>query len=180
VGGGVLALIKRQFFFATSRECFDWLEREGLWKNNRHLDGTEEVVVDTFYYHDHPDRGGVLRYKIERIEFKWKSNGAFALNKDGKHQKKFKQWQPNPKKPGEWIPNVDGCPLLLYNLQEVIEAIGAGHLIVVVEGEGKVNLLWSWNVPATCNSGGAKNWKKEHAEFLRGADVLILGDNDET
>jgi hypothetical protein len=178
VGGGVLALIKRHMFFTTPRECFDWLEREGLWKNNRkrRRDGTEEVVVDTFYYHD---RNGVLRYKIERIEFKWKSDGAFALNKDGKHQKKFRQWQPNPEKPGEWIPNVDGCPLLLYKLPEVIEAISAGHLIVVVEGEGKVNLLWSWNVPATCNSQGAKNWKQEHAEYLRGADVLILGDADD-
>jgi len=178
VGGGVLALIKRQMFFTTYRECFDFLEREGLWKDNRkrRRDSTEEVVVDTFYYHD---RDGVLRYKIERIEFKWKSDGRFALNKDGKHQKKFKQWQPNPEKPGEWIPNVDGCPLLLYKLPEVIEAIAAGHLIVVVEGEGKVNLLWLWNVPATCNSGGAKNWKQEHAEFLRGADVLILGDADD-
>src|SRR5215813_2112266 len=52
VGGGVLALIKRQMFFTTSRECFDWLEYEGLWKNNRKRRknnlGNEEIVVDTF------------------------------------------------------------------------------------------------------------------------------------
>jgi len=181
-GGGVLDLIKRGMLFTSARDCFEWLEREGLWTNNRKsrkgLDGTEEVVVDTFYYHDHPDRDGVLRYKVERVEFR-KPDGSFVLNKDGKHQKKFLQWQPDPHRPDEWIPNVDGCPLLLYRLPEVIEAIAAGHLIVVVEGEGKVNLLWSWNVPATCNSQGGRNWKQEHAEQLRGADVLILGDADE-
>src|SRR5262249_21198336 len=48
-----------------------------------------------------------------------------------------------------------------------------------VEGEGKVNLLWSWNVPATCNAGGAGNWTKKHAEYLRDADVVILGDADD-
>src|SRR5262249_32082411 len=40
-------------------------------------------------------------------------------------------------------------------------------------------LLWSWNVPATCCSQGGRSWKKEHAEQLREADVLILGDNDD-
>src|SRR5262249_54257995 len=101
-GGGVLDLIKRQLFFTTSRECFAWLEHEGLWKGNgksgRDNLGWERVVVDTFYYHD---RDGVLRYKIERIEFR-KPDGSFAL-KDGKRQKTFKQWQPDPNRPGEWI-----------------------------------------------------------------------------
>jgi putative DNA primase/helicase len=39
-------------------------------------------------------------------------------------------------------------------------------------------LLWSWNIAATCRVGGAKKWKSEHSEFLRGADVFLLPDND--
>jgi hypothetical protein len=43
-------------------------------------------------------------------------------------------------------------------------------------------LLWSWNVPATCNSGGygcSKIWA-EHAAYFHDANVVILPDNDET
>jgi len=179
-GGGVLDLVKRELLFANNREVFEWLEREGLWENKRKgngkgkSDGIKKVVVDSFEY----PRDGVLSFVVERVEFK-KPDGSFVLTKSGKHKKTFWQKRPDPDKPGGWIYGIDGCPLLLYKLAEVIEAIGAGRLIVVVEGERKVNLLWSWNVPATCNSGGAGNWKQEHVEFLRGADVLILGDNDD-
>jgi len=40
-------------------------------------------------------------------------------------------------------------------------------------------LLWSWNVPATCNAMGAGKWRSEHSGFLHGADVVILPDNDQ-
>ena len=40
-------------------------------------------------------------------------------------------------------------------------------------------MLWGWNIPATCCAQGAKKWRAEHSEFLRGADVIILPDNDE-
>ena len=63
-------------------------------------------------------------------------------------------------------------------MPELIEAIASGHFIVVAEGEAKVDLLRSWNVPATCNAGGAGKWKPEHSKFLLGADVVILPDND--
>lgn len=59
------------------------------------------------------------------------------------------------------------------------EAVGNGHFVVIVEGEAKVDLLRSWNVPATCNAGGAGKWKPEHSAFLQGADVVILPDNDQ-
>src|SRR6516162_539896 len=61
----------------------------------------------------------------------------------------------------------------------VIIAIANGYFVVIVEGEAKADLLWSWNVPATCNAMGAGKWRSEHSEFLRGTDVVILPDNDE-
>jgi putative DNA primase/helicase len=35
-----------------------------------------------------------------------------------------------------------------------------------------------WNIPSTCNAGGAKNWRAEHSAYLRGAEVVILPDYD--
>ena len=61
-----------------------------------------------------------------------------------------------------------------------MEAIALDHPVLVVEGERKVDLLASWNIAATCNAGGAKKWKLEHAEFLRGADVVLVPDNDDS
>ena len=89
------------------------------------------------------------------------------------------QRRPDPDHPGEWLWNVDGVPVVPYRLPQLIEAIAAGHPVLIVEGERKADLLWSWNIAATCNAGGAKKWKPEHAEFLRGADVVLVPDNDD-
>jgi DNA primase len=61
----------------------------------------------------------------------------------------------------------------------VVEAIGNDHPIYIVEGESKADLLASWNLTATCNVGGAKHWKPEHAAFLKDADVVLIPDNDD-
>ena len=114
---------------------------------------------------------------IDRIEFQ-AGNGVFLL-KNGKREKTFRQRRPDPDRPGNWISNVDGVPILPYRLPELLEAVAAECTILIVEGEAKVDLLRSWNVPATCCAGGAKKWKPEHAEYLRGADVVLLGDNDQ-
>ena len=66
-----------------------------------------------------------------------------------------------------------------YRLPELVEAIAADRTVLVVEGEPKVDLLSSWSIAATCNGGGAKKWKPEHSEFLRGADVVLVPDNDD-
>jgi hypothetical protein len=64
-------------------------------------------------------------------------------------------------------------------LPELIEAAANGSTIVIVEGEAKADLLRRWNIPATCNSEGAKHWRPEHSAYLSGADVVVLPDNDE-
>ena len=120
---------------------------------------------------------GQLAFVVKRFEFQ-RPDGTYQLTKDGKHKKTFGQCRPDPKKPGGWIWNVDGVPPLLYRLPELIEAVAIERPIVIVEGERKVDRLWSLNVPATCNAGGAKKWKPEHADPLAGAHVIILPDND--
>ena len=70
-------------------------------------------------------------FVVGRIEFQ-NSDGSFVLKGD-KRRKSFKQKRPNPDKPGKWLYNVDGVRVIPYRLPELIEAIGNGHPIIVVE-----------------------------------------------
>src|SRR5262249_7010797 len=112
------------------------------------------------------DESGTTLFAVERTE-------------DGKRGKTFKQKRPDPDNPRRWLWNVDGVPVVPYRLPEMIEAIAAERPVLVVEGERKVDLLWSWNMAATCNAGGAKKWRPAHSEYLRNADVIVMPDNDD-
>ena len=141
--------------------------------NGKDRSGHVEIVAAEFQYHDQ-DGNTVLA--VQRIEFQ-KVNGDFVLKGD-KRDKTFRQKRPDPDKPGKFIANADGVAPVPYRLPELLEAIGSNRPILIVEGDAKADLLWSWNVAATCCVGGAKKWKPEHSEFLRGADVVLVPDND--
>jgi hypothetical protein len=66
---------------------------------------------------------------------------------------------------------------VLYRLPKLVEALAHGRTIAIVEGEAKADLLWSWNIPATCSPMGAKNWRGDlYAATLRGADAVARQD----
>jgi putative DNA primase/helicase len=73
---------------------------------------------------------------------------------------------------------------IIYRLDEVKKAIAAGRVIACVEGEKDADNLWSLGIAATCNAHGASEpskkakWTKAHSEQLRGADIVVLNDND--
>ena len=46
------------------------------------------------------------------------------------------------------------------------------------EGEKKVERIRELGFPAACNAGRAKKWEPEHTAYLKGADVVLLPDND--
>jgi hypothetical protein len=125
------------------------------------------VTVKEYIY---ADENGKPEFVAVRLE-----DGTI---KDGRRKKTFRQKRPDPARAGKWINNVAGCRIIPYKLPELIEAIANKHPILVVEGEGKVDLLADWGVAATCNAGGAKKWKPEHAAFLKDADVVLVPDND--
>jgi hypothetical protein len=85
---------------------------------------------------------------------------------------------PIRKKPNEWIWNLEGVKHGLYRLPELRES-GADDVVYLPEGEKDVETLVGFGLCATTNSGGAKNWRPDHAEALRGRDVVVLVDNDE-
>ena len=126
---------------------------------------------------EYRDENGAIAYVIDRVEFQ-AGNGVFVL-KDGKRKKEFRQRRPDPDHPGEWLYNVDGVTKVPYRLPELIEAVASQQLIFIVEGEGKVDALREIGIVATCNPGGAGKWQPEMSERLRGADVVLLPDNDE-
>ncbi len=70
------------------------------------------------------------------------------------------------------------APVLPYQLPDLLKAVAAGQTICIVEGEKKVDLIRGFGFPATCCAGGAKKWRPEHSVYLKGADVVLLPDND--
>lgn len=76
---------------------------------------------------------------------------------------------------GEW--SLNGAPRIPYRLPELTAAT-----VLVVEGEKCVDRLFALGLQATCNVGGATNWKATDTEALKAAgvaEVVILPDEDE-
>lgn len=68
----------------------------------------------------------------------------------------------------------------LYHLPEVVQAIADQKSIYLVEGEKDVETLRGQGLIATCSPhGSAPRWSQEMVESLRGANILLLSDNDE-
>jgi DNA primase len=127
------------------------------------ISAKREIVYD---YTD--AQGELLIYQVVRKEW----------TEDGERCKTFRQRRPNPDKPGEWIWNLEGVEHGLYRLPELRES-GADEIVFLPEGEKDVETLIGFGLVATTNSGGAKNWRQDHAELLRGRDVVVLVDNDD-
>ena len=138
-------------------------------------DTAKRVIAATFQY---TDEAGVVAYAVDRLEYQ-NADGSFVL-KDGKRKKTFRQRRPDPERPGEWLWNLDGVIRVPYRLPELIEAVAAGRLVYIVEGEACVEALREIGSPATTNSEGAGKWEPDDLnKYLRGADVVLLPDADE-
>lgn len=100
--------------------------------------------------------------------------------------KSFRQRRPDGN--GGWKWNTKGIEKPLYRLPDVLRAKQANQIIFFVEGEKDVNALVQLGVCATCNSGGAvsrkrdgylSKWVPAFTHLLSGANVVIIGDNDD-
>jgi Virulence-associated protein E/CHC2 zinc finger len=69
-----------------------------------------------------------------------------------------------------------------YQLPNLVASLKADRTIpiLIVEGEGKVDALAKLGIVATCCAEGSGKWTGNHAEPLRGADVVIAADNDDS
>jgi 5S rRNA maturation endonuclease (ribonuclease M5) len=69
---------------------------------------------------------------------------------------------------------------VLYNLPLVAEAVAAGEPVYVTEGERDADRLTSLGHVATTAANGAKaKWEQGYTDALKGADVVVIADNDD-
>lgn len=94
--------------------------------------------------------------------------------------KQFPQRVPDPLAPSGYRWKLGDVRRVLYHVPNLMEGIGMGRTVYVVEGEKDVEALERVGCTATCNPGGAGKWRGEYSETLRGADVTIIADRDET
>ncbi|MGV8950097.1 MAG: AAA family ATPase [Cypionkella sp.] len=133
----------------------------------------KEVVIKGYRY---TDGDGEHLYDVIRYQFQY-PDGTWQMGKNGNPKKTFKQRRPNGN--GGFIWGLGDVQTTIYRRQAVEMAVAEGKTIGLTEGEKDVETLEAWDMVGTTNSGGAQGWKPEFAEFLRGADVVIYGDDDE-
>ena len=90
--------------------------------------------------------------------------------------KRFLQRRPGRR---DWKGGIKGVRRVLYRLPRVLEAVEAKKTIYIVEGEKDVHALERAGFVGTCNPGGAGKWRREYADALEGADVIVVQDRDD-
>ena len=163
IGGGVLDLLREKGGL-TNGAALDWLRDMGIeTKSEATVSGKWKFVADYHYR----DETGAVRFRVCR----W-------LKPDG--TKTFSQERADGK--GRWVKGkgaMKGAILVPYHLPDLIAAVGR-KVILIPEGEKDVDALRRLGFAATCNPGGAGKWPAGFAKHFRGADVVVLADNDET
>lgn len=108
-----------------------------------------------------------------------------------KEPKGFMQRRPNPdfnpsepvsrETNPEYIYNLEGINPVLYRLPELLSALAKtpDKTILVVEGEKDVETARMVGIVATTNPMGAGKWRPEYSLSLKGANVVVIPDNDE-
>lgn len=199
VGGGAIDLVMREA--STDRQgALEWMRKEGLIEA-RHVASAsqqrqeappvdnepaqqESLPVDApqavkkpIKGYDYTDADGNKLYQVVRFHFQL-PDGSWQIDpKTGNPKKTFGQRRPDGK--GGFIWNLDGVGHTIYRHPQVEMAIEAGWTIALCEGEKDVETLEAFDAVATTNSGGAKHWTPEMAAILKGADVVIMVDNDD-
>lgn len=152
VGGGVLDLVTR----LTGLDGVDrshWLREQGYEEERPKMQ--RGVIVTTYDYYD---EWGTLLFQVVRFE-----------------PKDFRQRRPDKTQPDGWAWSVKGVRPIPYRLPD----LDFDHIIFICEGEKDCDRLWSLNVQATTNAGGAGKWRQELTECLRGAiEVIVIPDRD--
>lgn len=115
------------------------------------------TIIRTY---DYRDASGALLFQVCRFE-----------------PKDFRQRRPDGR--GGWLWNLRGVTRVPYRLPDVVRTAQAGEVVWIVEGEKDADALATLGLTATCNVGGAGKWQAAYANWLRGAHVVILPDNDE-
>ena len=154
-GGGVLDLIQHLGRASNSQEAAQFLEDNGLIENKRSASPKSKKPLREHIYVD--GSGKNVRKSVKYTDGSWKQ---FRWTEES------------------WKPGVKGVPNPPYGLYRLLNDPG-DYLCFIFEGEKDVERAWKLGLSATCNSGGAKNWKTEQSEWLKDRKICIVPDNDE-
>ncbi|MGV8981874.1 hypothetical protein [Clostridium sp.] len=120
------------------------------------------------YYYE--DELGVILYKISRRE--WLDNG-----------KRKKDFMAYTKDNNNWNFGIKGTRHIIYKLPKVLEGIKNDKTIFFVEGEKCADEILRFGQIATTTAFGARGfsaYSKDYVASLKGANIVILPDNDES
>jgi len=113
-----------------------------------------------------PKKKEVCRYRYE--------------NKGGKHAFEVVRFAPKdfrPQRPdGRW--SLEGVERVPYRLPELLQGVKDSKTVLILEGEKDVDSAMDMGLIATTFVGGAGKWRDEYSEYFRGADVVLIPDND--
>ena len=154
-GGGVLDLIQHLGRASNSQEAAQFLEDNGLIENKRSASPKSKKPLREHIYVD--GSGKNVRKSVKYTDGSWKQF---------RWTEKF------------WKPGVKGVPNPPYGLYRLLND-PEDYLYFIFEGEKDVERAWKFGLSATCNSGGANNWKTEQSEWLKDRKICIVPDNDE-
>lgn len=96
--------------------------------------------------------------------------------RDAYGKKSFRQQASDGK--GGWLPNLGTATRVPYKLPEVARAAKNERRVIIVEGEKDVETLCKHGLIATTTPGGSGGWRPAYAEHFKGAEVIVIPDND--
>ena len=156
-GGGCTDLIK--LYGPSNISVQDFLtDVIGMNQEQPQLKDVDDIKLPTKQtVYDYQDAQGKTIYQVIRYE-----------------PKTFRQRQVIN---GKAVWNLQGVSLLPFRLPNILK--NQTKPVYIVEGEKDVLKLENLGLVASCNSGGSGKWTKEHSEYLKNRDVIVIPDNDE-
>jgi putative DNA primase/helicase len=82
-----------------------------------------------------------------------------------------------PITPDEYL-DLDGVERVPYRLPQLLQGVKGSKTTLLLEGEKDVDSAKAMGLLATTFVGGAGKWRAEYSEYFRGADVVLIPDND--
>lgn len=136
------------------------VERMGLTMNDLFLDGhkakpEQREIVAIYHYTDANGKP----FEVVRTNPK----GFYLRQPDGS---------------GGYINNLKGITPTLYYQDKLKQAIDNNEPVYLVEGEKDADRLRSLGLFSTTNPMGAGKWRDSYSQALKGANLVIIPDND--
>lgn len=151
IGGGMLDFLVHQGKAANRPSAAQWLKENDLIAPS---EPAPQPVQRRHIYRD--EKGTPIKQAIKYVDGSWRQMGYYE---------------------GAWRPKVKGLRDIPYRLEELVKDTSE-RMLFIFEGEKDVDRAVLFDLLATCNAGGAGNWKPELNEFVRGRVVCVVPDND--